>query len=102
MPVDMELVISLAFSFLMTVVVVVTIGGIILLRPLTKHLGQYLEAKSKQGSNLQWRSAEDWDRLFNSLEGLGARLDAMEERQDFTERLLSKPTEGDTGGRETT
>jgi hypothetical protein len=66
MPIDMDMVIALAFSFLMTVVVVLTIGGIILLRPISKHLGQYLEAKANERK-------------------------ALEERQDFTERLLSTP-----------
>ncbi len=91
MPIDMDMVIALAFSFLMTVVVVLTIGGIILLRPISKHLGQYLEAKANERKALGQRAPEDWDRLFATLEGLATRMDTLEERQDFTERLLSRP-----------
>ena len=91
MPIDMDMVIALAFSFLMTVVVVLTIGGIILLRPISKHLGQYLEAKANERKALGQRAPEDWDRLFATLEGLATRMDTLEERQDFTERLLSSP-----------
>ena len=91
MPIDMDMVIALAFSFLMTVVVVLTIGGIILLRPVSKHLGQYLEAKANERKALGQRAPEDWDRLFATLEGLATRMDTLEERQDFTERLLSSP-----------
>ena len=91
MPIDMDMVIALAFSFLMTVVVVLTIGGIILLRPISKHLGQYLEAKANERKALGQRAPEDWDRLFATLEGLATRMDTLEERQDFTERLLSTP-----------
>ena len=81
------MVITLVFSLLMTVV----IGGIILLRPLSKHLGQYFEAKANERKALGQRAPEDWDRLFATLEGLAARMDSMEERQDFTERLLASP-----------
>jgi len=98
MPVDMEMVIALAFSFLMTVVVVLTIGGIILLRPISKHLGQYLEARANERKALGQRSPEDWDRLFATLEGLASRVDSLEERQDFTERLLAKPPAEKPGG----
>jgi hypothetical protein len=91
MPIDMDMVIALAFSFLMTVVVVLTIGGIILLRPISKHLGQYLEANANERKALGQRAPEDWDRLFATLEGLATRMDTLEERQDFTERLLSTP-----------
>jgi hypothetical protein len=98
MPVDMEMVIALAFSFLMTLVVVITIGGVILLRPISKHLGQYLEAKANERKALGQRAPEDWDRLFATLEGLAARMDSMEERQEFTERLLAKPGKDDSGG----
>jgi len=98
MPVDLEMVISLAFAFLTTVVVAITIGGIILLRPVTKHLGQYLAAKSKERKALGDRAPEDWDRLFSTLEGLGSRIDAIEERQDFTEKLLARPRSEDPEG----
>jgi hypothetical protein len=98
MPVDLEMVIALAFSFLMTLVVVLTIGGVILLRPISKHLGHYLEAKANERKALGQRAPEDWDRLFATLEGLANRMDSLEERQEFTERLLASPRKDDSGG----
>ena len=47
----------------------------------------YLEAKADERKGLGGISQEDWERLFGSLEGLGSRLDALEERQDFTEEV---------------
>jgi hypothetical protein len=94
---DMDLVIILVFSLLTTVVCALTIGGIILLRPVSKHLGQYLEAKANERKALGQRAPEDWDRLFATLEGLATRVDALDERQDFTERLLSRPGPNEPG-----
>ena len=94
MPLDLEMVIALVFSLLMTVV----IGGIILLRPISKHLGQYFEAKANERKALGHRAPEDWDRLFTTLEGLATRMDSLEERQEFTERLLANPRKGDSEG----
>ena len=96
MPVDMELLTILAFSFLTTFVVAAAIGGIILLRPITRHLGQYLEAKAKAGPALGGRSPEEMERVFNFMEGISDRLELLEERQDFTEKLLSKPRDGES------
>lgn len=87
----MELLTILAFSFLTTFVVAAAIGGIILLRPITKHLGQYLEAKAEAGRTLGGRSPEEMEKVFNFMEGISDRLELLEERQDFTEKLLSKP-----------
>jgi len=95
---ELEALAGMAFAFLMTVTLVITIGGVILLKPLMRNLGNYLEAKADERKGLGGISQEDWDRLFGSLEGLGSRLDALEERQDFTEKLLSKPKAGDGEG----
>ena len=88
---EIEALAGMAFAFLMTVTLVVTIGAVVLLKPLMRNLGNFLEAKAEERKGLGGRSQEDWDRLFNSLEGLGSRLDALEERQDFTEKLLARP-----------
>jgi hypothetical protein len=98
---DMELLLIFTFTFLTTLVVAITIGGVILLRPVTRHLGKLLEAKAEERRALSGRAPEDWDRLFSALDGVLDRLQALEDRQDFTEKLLSKPREGASGGRET-
>jgi hypothetical protein len=91
--VDLELLIVFGFTFLTTLVVLFTIGGIILLKPLSKHLGQWLEAKAEAGRVLQGRSPEELERMITLMEGVVDRLDRMEERQEFTEKLLAKPKE---------
>jgi hypothetical protein len=98
---DMELLLIFTFTFLTTLVVAITIGGVILLRPITRHLGKLLEAKAEERRALSGRAPEDWDRLFSALDGVLDRLQALEDRQEFTEKLLSKPREGGSGDQET-
>jgi hypothetical protein len=91
---ELEALAGMAFAFLMTVTLVVTIGGVILLKPLMRNLGNYLEAKAGERKVLEDGTPADWDRLVSGLEAVEKRLQAIEERQDFTEKLLSKPREG--------
>ena len=95
---DLELLVVFGFTFLTTLVVLFTIGGIILLKPLSKHLGQLLQAKAEAGKALQGRSPEDLERVLTLMEGVVDRLDRMEERQEFTEKLLQRPRDGSQGG----
>jgi hypothetical protein len=94
----MELLVVFGFTFLTTVVILLTIGGVILLRPISRHLGEYLEAKAEEGRFFRGRSPEEVDRLLSLMEGVTDRLERMEERQAFTEQLLLKPGRG--GGEE--
>jgi hypothetical protein len=71
------------------------VGGVILLKPLMRHLGNFLEAKAEERKGFLAGSPEDQDRLLIGLERFETRLQAIEERQDFTEKLLSKPPEGE-------
>ena len=95
---DIELLVVFGFTFLTTLVVLFTIGGIILLRPVSKHLGQWLAAKAEAGQALRGRSPEEFERMLGLMEGVVDRLDRLEERQEFTERLLQKPREGSGEG----
>ena len=88
----------MVFSVIMTLIFAVSIGGTILIYPLTKRLGRYLEMKMEERELLGGRTPQDWDRLTVALESFAGRLKALEERQDFTEKLLSKPEEEETGG----
>jgi hypothetical protein len=89
--VEIEALVGMAFAFLMTVTLVVSFGAVILLKPLMKNLGNYLEAKADERRVPGNRSAQEWDRLLANLEAFSDRLDALEERQEFTEKLLAKP-----------
>jgi hypothetical protein len=95
---DIEALVGMAFAFLMTLTLAVTFGTVILLKPLMRNLGNFLEAKAEERKGLGGRSQEEWDRLFAGIEGLGNRLEALEERQDFTERLLAEPRPGGKEG----
>ena len=66
-----------------------TAGGVLVLRPIAKRLGGILELFTKER-----RSGMEADvrRTRELLEQMDARLHVIEERQDFTERLLGPTT----------
>lgn len=94
---DRELM-MMVFSVVMTLIIAVSVVGGILLYPLTRRLGQYLEMKMEEREVLGGRTPQDWDRMATVLESVASRLKALEERQDFTERLLSRPNDDREGG----
>jgi hypothetical protein len=63
-----------------------TVGGVLVLRPISKRVGDLLEimARDKQAG-----LENDVGHMRDLLETMNARLQLMEERQDFTERLLA-------------
>jgi hypothetical protein len=67
-------------------VFILTVGGVLVLRPIAKRLGAVLElyAREKQ-AGLEGEVQQTRD----LLETMDARLRLIEERQDFTERLLN-------------
>jgi hypothetical protein len=88
---DIDLLMGLTASVALTLVVAVSVVSMVLLRPVSKHLGRYFEAKAEERRALGGRPPEDWDRLFDALETMAGRLDSLEERQEFTEKLLTSP-----------
>ncbi len=70
------------------IVFMVTTGAVLIFRPLTKRLGERLSHRQvapppvDEGELIQLRQA---------LEDTSARLEKLEQRVDFTERLLSGP-----------
>lgn len=73
---------------------IVTVGGVIVLRPIASRLGILLEAMAREKSG---SSSEETRRLREAVETMNDRLSLLEERQDFTERLIGPRTSGDTG-----
>lgn len=71
---------------IVAVVLILTVGGVTLLRPIARRVGELLEimARDKQ-SGLE----NDVGHMRDLMETMNARLQLLEERQDFTERLLS-------------
>ena len=76
---------------LVAIVMILTIGGVVLLRPLSKRLGSLLEAMVQEKQ--QPRLSDDLDHVRDLLETMNGRLALLEERQDFTEALLADPVE---------
>lgn len=79
---------------MVAVVLIVTSGGVLVLRPITKRLSEVLElyARERQ-AGLQ----QEVSQIRDLLETVSARLELIEDRQDFTERLIGS---GEKGGRE--
>jgi len=67
------------------VVLFLTIGGVLVLRPIAKRVGDLLEAMAREK---QAGIENDVNHMRDMLESTNARLALMEERLDFTERLL--------------
>jgi hypothetical protein len=66
---------------------IVTTGGVLILRPLTKRLGGLIDAMTRE-RRLPDRGAEI-AQLRDLMQSVDARISLIEERQDFTEALLA-------------
>ncbi len=70
---------------IVSVVFILTVGGVLVLRPIAKRVSDLLELYARD------RSAgieSDVHQIRDLLETMNARLQLMEDRQDFTERLI--------------
>ena len=70
----------------------VTTGAVLLLRPLMKKLGAYLEVLAEERRNKSRPAPierSDAARLAAALESIETRRAKIEEQQEFTERLLA-------------
>jgi len=84
-PAAIEMIAPMIFAIILTL----TIGGVILLKPISNKLGTLLEAMAKDRSEPQLTS--ELNHIRDLLETTNARLALLEERQEFTEALLSDP-----------
>jgi hypothetical protein len=64
------------------------IAAVAILRPMTKRIGGLLEVMTRERTATNTESAEI-ARMRAVIEHVAKRLDLLEERLDFTERLLS-------------
>ena len=71
---------------ILSIVLVLTVGGVILLRPLTQRLVELIEVMTREKGPP--RLQEDIGRIGDLLETMDARMRLLEERQDFTDSLL--------------
>jgi len=82
---QLEILAPMVFAVILTL----TIGGVILLKPIANKLGFLLEAMAKEKQ--EPRLTEDLTHVRELLETMNGRLSLLEERQDFTDALLSDP-----------
>lgn len=73
---------------IVAIVFILTVGGVMVLRPIAKRLGTLLEVMAQRKGALT--DDEEASRLREVVESMSRRLALMEERQDFTERLLER------------
>lgn len=73
-------------SMVLSIVVVLTVGGVVLLRPLTQRLVELIEVMTREKGTPQLQ--EDIGRIGDLLETMKSRMRLLEERQDFAESLL--------------
>ncbi len=74
-------------SMILSVVLVLTVGGVVLLRPLTQRLVELIDVMTREKG--QPRLQEDIGRIGDLLETMNSRMRLLEERQDFTDSLLN-------------
>ena len=78
------------------VFLIVSVAATILLRPITKKLGTYLEVlaeERRRSLSEQPLDRSDSTRLTAAVEALESRLALLDQNQDFTNRLLSDRAE---------
>jgi hypothetical protein len=75
------------------VVLILTVGGVAVLRPIAKRISELIELYAR---DRQSGLVGEVSQMRDLLETMNARLQLLEERQDFTERLLSS---GERSGR---
>ena len=82
---ELEILAPMIFAIILTL----TIGGVILLKPIANKLGALLEAMAKEKQ--EPRLTEELGHIRELLETITGRLALLEERQDFTDALLNDP-----------
>ena len=75
------------------VTAILTTGGVLILRPITRRLGALLEVMTQQKLRAASADPSENVRIRELLVSIDSRLTLLEERQDFAEALMSA---GDT------
>jgi hypothetical protein len=68
-------------------VMFITVGGVLVLRPISKKIGDLLEVYARDRNQ---GIEGDVHQVRELLETMNARMQLLEDRQDFTERLLTE------------
>ena len=71
-------------SEIVTITLILSVVGVILLKPPSRHLGTLLEAMAREKNELRGRDDLRQRELLDAVE---ARVSLLEDRQDFSEAL---------------
>jgi len=69
------------------VTLILSVSGVLILRPIAKRLGDLFEAMALERSNKG--GAQEVARLTDAVSRLTDRIETIEDRQDFTERIMA-------------
>ena len=76
---------------------ILSVSGVLILRPIAKRLGGLFEAMALDRSNKA--GAQEVARLTDAVSRLTDRIETIEDRQDFTERIMDSPDRAETPSR---
>lgn len=79
-------------GMLFVLIMVAMIGGVVLLLPISRRLGKYLEQRLDAGRGAGADPAKLGE-VKDLILSLQAQIDRVAERQEFTERLLAERTD---------
>ncbi len=89
------------FFAMIPITLFLTVGGVLVLRPLTKRLGLLIEASARaKGTNVDAQLQIDQLRLVVETQNL--RLEQLDQKLAFAESLLEARTQGYLAGRRAT
>ena len=71
------------------VTAILTTGGVLIFRPISKRLGVLLEVMTQQKLKAAATDPAEMARIRELLSSIDGRLNLLEERQDFAEALMS-------------
>jgi hypothetical protein len=74
--------------FLLGMTLMLCTAGVIILRPLTRRIGESIAARNRERAAQSQLPGPDVARLTEVVSRLTDRIESLEERQDFAERLL--------------
>jgi hypothetical protein len=83
-------VIDILAPMLFAVILTLTVGGVILLKPISKKIGDLLEAMAEERKNPSLTT--ELHQLRGQLDTMSSRMALLEERQDFHEKLMEAPS----------
>lgn len=75
------------FGMIFSVVMVALIGGFILMYPITRRLGAYLEKRIEEGGGKKL-DPESLQSVHHALDDLRDQIHDLRERQEFMEKLV--------------